>query len=229
MIQLSRVGIRIKTARELQNISSKQLAKKCGVSQSYIDDIESGKKVISDSIIKRLSGLLNIDFSDSLYTEGDDVEEAQKVNREKVEKPKKVVEEWENAFSSIIRDIPVYNMSMDKALEHRHLPIIDKKVEGYNPDKLVFIKAPDNSLSGFRIRKDDIVMVVLNSEIPGSGFCIMEYDGIRAIRSVKKLDGNKVLILSHHDNVKTETKDIREIKVLGHCIRVEIDLKSTQH
>lgn len=220
---MSRIGEKIKHARLEQKIPLKQLGKMCGVSESYLNEIESGKRVINDSMIIKISGILKIDLNEQAYSSADEDENTEvKLNEPKSQK--KITEEWQNAFSSIIKDVPVYNISMDTVLEYKHLPIIDKKVEGYNPEKLIFIKVPDNSQSGFRIKKDDIVLVFLNIEILNNSLCLMEYDSKRVIRHIKRLDGSNVLLLYHQDGIKTETRDYHEIKILGHLIRAEIDL-----
>ena len=220
---MSRIGEKIKYARQEQKIPLKQLGKMCGVSESYLNEIESGKRVINDSMIIKISGILKIDLNEQAYSSAEE-DENTKIELNEPKKDKKITEEWQNAFSSIIKDVPVYNISMDVALEYKHLPIIDKKVEGYNPEKLIFIKVPDNSQSGFRIKKDDIVMVLLNTEILNNCLCLMEYDNKRVIRHIKRLDGSNVLLLYNQDGIKTETRDFHEMKILGHLIRAEIDL-----
>lgn len=221
---MSRVGDMIKKTRTERGLTQKQLAKKCGLSESYITDIESGKRVINENLIKRISGILGRDINEPLYEaeDEDEIETEQEEIRPKAE-PRVPNAEWQSAFSSVIKDIPVFTIEMDKAAEYKHLPVIDRKVEGYNPDKLVFMRVPDNSLAGFRVRKGDLLMIALGGEC-STGFYLMEYDGQRVIRQTKLLGNGKVLIVSSNGEISTETKDLKEIKVLGHCIRAEFKL-----
>lgn len=224
---MSRVGEKIKSARLSKGMSLKEISKKCGVSESYIGDIESGKKVVNDSMLKKISSVLGVDFNESIYTDIDDnKEQAVEVKKTTSIKasPAPVSSEWESAFSNIIKDIPVYDMSMKRVLNVKHFPLTDRKIEGYNPDKLVFIKVEDNSLGNYRVRTGDAVMVVLNNEVPANALVLLEYDGYRVFRHIKKLDGENVLLIYYDGGIRTDTRSIREIKVLGRCIRAEIDL-----
>lgn len=220
---MSRVGDMIKKARSERGMTQKQLARKCGLSESYITDIESGKRIINENLVKRISGILGKDISEPLYEPEDE-----EIETEKEEVPQKADQkapnaEWESAFSSVIKDIPVFDIDMDKVVGYKHLPVIDRKVEGCNPEKIIFMRAPDNSLGGFRIRKGDILMIALGGEC-SAGFYLMEYDGRRAIRQTRLLGSGKVLIMSSDGEIRTETKELREIKVLGRCIRDEFNL-----
>lgn len=224
---MSRIGDKIKKARIEKNMDLKQLAKLCGVSQTYMADVESGKRVVNDSMIKRISKILDKNLDEPLYMEEETVEEPKvvenrtaKVKTDKIE----MAPGWESAFSNIIKDIPVYDMDMSKVTGYRHFPVMDRKVEGHNPDKLIYITMADNSMSGFRLKKGDRILVLQNPEIMNNGLCFIEYDGKKAVRQVKRLDGDKILLLSHYNEVKTDTRSVREIKVIGHCLRAEIDL-----
>lgn len=231
---MSRIGEKIKTARMEQNISLKHLAKKCGVAESYIADVESGRRVLNDSMIKTLSQALNINLNEPLFIE-DDLTDEVEAERKPAKAPMpgavraaapavEPTAEWQSAFSRILKDVPVYNMNMDNILRYIPLPIIDKKVEGHNPDKLIYVAVSDNSMGGFRIKKDDLVMVLLNPELSGEGLYLIELNGVKAIRQIKKLDGSNVLIVSHSGDIKTQAVDIHDIKVMGRCIKAEINL-----
>lgn len=228
---MSRIGEKIKQARLKKNMQLKQLAKSCGVSESYLADVESGKKIINDSMIKKLSGILGVNLDEPFYREEEEKEEIVDIHeRHEIQKAQShvpVSSEWQSAFSSIIKDIPVYDMEMTKVIEYKHLPVIDKKVEGYNPEKLMYIAVEDDTLTGFRIRKGDIVMVVQNPEMQGNGFHFIECDGQKVIRLVKRLGGDRLLLMSHGGDVRTEARGIKEIRIIGHCIKAEINLRES--
>ena len=64
IIVLSRIGDKIKEARLKANIPQKALAKKLGVSEKYINEVEMGRKVAQESFINKASKLLNVDLND---------------------------------------------------------------------------------------------------------------------------------------------------------------------
>lgn len=55
---MNRVAENIKRIRESSGMSAKTLGKKLGVSESYIIDVEQGKKVINENMITRISKIL---------------------------------------------------------------------------------------------------------------------------------------------------------------------------
>jgi hypothetical protein len=81
-------------------------------------------------------------------------------------------------------------------------------------------------MNSFRLEKGDDVLVHLNTEPPINGLCLIEYGGGRMVRLFKRLDSRMALLMWGDGGVKTETVDIGNIKILGHCIRAEVDLKS---
>ena len=62
---MSRVGDRIKQVRETKGVSQKQLGKKIGVSEGYINDIELGKKVIDEKFLEKISKILGEEIEDT--------------------------------------------------------------------------------------------------------------------------------------------------------------------
>ena len=61
---MSRIGDKIKEARLKANIPQKALAKKLGVSEKYINEVEMGRKVAQESFINKASKILNVDLND---------------------------------------------------------------------------------------------------------------------------------------------------------------------
>ena len=53
-INMSRLGDLIRTERIRQKLSPKQVAKKCGVSESYLLAVEAGTKIIADDQARRI-------------------------------------------------------------------------------------------------------------------------------------------------------------------------------
>ena len=51
---MSRIGEKIKNLRNKKGLTQKQLSKKLGVSESFINDIELGRKIINESLMTKL-------------------------------------------------------------------------------------------------------------------------------------------------------------------------------
>lgn len=217
---MSRVGKRIQDARVKTGVSAKQLAKKLGVSESFINEVESGKKIINEDLIRRVEKTLDIDLDEEIFTEiAEPVE-----NLKKIENTKVINKQMEDAFSHILKKIPVCDINFKEIFEYKYLPILDKKVEGFNGEKIIYIKAPDDSMRGFRIQRDDMLMIYQNPEVINNSIVLLDMDGKRCIRQIKRLDANKLLVISHSNDLKTETKDVKSINVIGRCIRLEVEL-----
>lgn len=217
---MSRVGQKIQDARQRAGIPVKALAKKLGVSESFISDVEAGRKIINEDLIKRVEKVLQVDLNESIF---DEVAEPVE-NFKEVELNKNVNKQWEDAFSHILKKVPVCDINLKEIFEYKYLPVMDKKIDGFNADKIVYIKVPDDSMRGFRIQKDDRIMIYENPEIINNSISLIEIDGRRCIRQLKRLDANKVLVISHSNDLKTETKDVKSFNVVGRCIKLEIEL-----
>lgn len=217
---MSRVGKRIQDARMRTGVSAKQLAKKLGVSESFINEIESGKKIINEDLIRRVEKTLEINLDEEIFTETSEPVENLKENLN----TKVVNKQMEDAFSHILKKIPVCDIYFKEIFEYKYLPILDKRVEGFNGEKIIYIKAADDSMRGFRILKGDRLMVYQNQEIINNSIVLLEMDGKRCIRQIKRLDANKILVISHSNDIKTETKDAKSINVVGRCVRLEVEL-----
>lgn len=220
---MSRVGIKIKEARLSSKMTEKQLAKKIGVSESFIKDVELGRKVINEDVMSKISKVLEKDINDiTMSFEAEVFKEELKVEPKK--NLEKVNEVWDDAFSSVLKTVPVYGYDLNKALELRQMPVINNKIEGYGKDKVVFIEIQDDDMAGFRIAKGDIAFGHLSHEIENNAICLVEYNGQRVIRQIKRLDNTKLLLVSNKNSVRTETVGVKDIKVLVIFIKLEIKL-----
>lgn len=217
---MSRIGDKIRDSRNKMGISAKQFAKRLGVAENFVIDVETGKKIMNEDMIKKVEKTFGISLEDDIFTEVSEPVENLKNSNE----PKTVNKQWEDAFSNIIKKIPVTDMNFKEIHDYKYLPVIDKKVEGYNSEKILFIDVPDDSMRGFRIQRNDRLMVFQNTEIVNNSISVVEYDGKRCIRQIKRLDSNKVLLISNSNDIKTETVDAKSLNVIGRCVKLEVDL-----
>ena len=221
---MSRVGDRIKQVREAKGISQKQLAKKIGVADSFINEVETGRKVLNEKFLEKISKVLGEEIEDTSISFH--AEEYVEERKPKLEKPsqEKVSEVWNDAFSSVLKNVAIYKYDLDKAIGIKQMPIISNKVEGYAQDKVLFLEIENDDMIGFRICSGDIAFAHLTHEIENNAFSLVDYNGERVLRQIKKMDGNKVLLISNRGSLKTDTVNNKEIKVIARLDRVEFKL-----
>lgn len=241
---MSRIGQEINKLRLKKGMTAKQLAKALGVSEGFVLDIESGKKIISDEMIGRVSKALDFELgpiglfaSEDKFAPGigedDNTRTARKApaNAARVpatiSKPTKdepIQQIWDDAFGNILKTVPVYDYKMDRFIDKRLLPIEKNKVEGYQKEKVFYLIIEDTDMSGFRVFKGDRAFGVLESQIDTDGIYLIEYNGERAVRQVKRLQGDKLLLVYNRSTLITETVGAKDIKVLARLVRLEINL-----
>ncbi|MGL4109548.1 helix-turn-helix domain-containing protein [Clostridium sp. LP20] len=229
---MSRVGEKIKDARLKAGITQKALGKKLGVSDKYINEVETGRKVAQESFIDRAAKILNTDLNDISMVVTDEVlmEERKKekaITKESKVNPRTLGETsavWTDAFSSVLKKVSIYDYSLNRELGGKEPPNYSNKVEGYPADKVMYIKIQDNDMAGFRIMKGDLAFAHLVKEISNNGIFLVEYKGERVLRQIKSLGNSRVLLISNGGSVITETVDLNNIKVIAKLERVEIAL-----
>lgn len=226
---MSRVGEKIKEARLKVGMSQKALAKKLGVAEKFINDVELGRKIAQESFIDKASKVLNADFNDVSMVVTDEAlaEEKKTFKEERYTLNKKEAdnnEVWTNAFSSVLKNVPIYDYSLKNLKGSKELPIHSNKIEGFAQDKVLYIEIQDDEMSGFRILKGDLTFASLVKEVTNNGIFLVEYKGRRAIRQIKVLGNAKVLLVSNGGSLLTETMNINEFTVIAKLERLEIKL-----
>ncbi|MCI1944617.1 helix-turn-helix domain-containing protein [Clostridium luticellarii] len=222
---MSRIGEKIKSARIKSGISQKKLARKLGVSEGFVNEVEMGRRIANQGIIDRISKILGKDMNDitmSFEEQSDDVkkEEFPPIsNREE-----KVKDIWNEAFGSVLKKVPIYKYDLGRPIGFKQLPLIENKIEGYSQDKVLYLKIESDDMEGFRIHRGDLAFAHITGEIENNVICLVEYHGGREIRQIKKLDSNKVLLISGNNTVRTESVDIGSLKVIAKLDKVEIVL-----
>lgn len=240
---MSRIGQEINKLRLQKGLSAKQLGKALGVTESFVLDIESGKKIISDDMIGRVSKALDFELGPiGLFASEDSntgkyagnvkntvtqtvagkVPNAAPQSRVPQNQP--VQEVWDDAFGNIMKTVPVYDYRMDRLIEKKLLPIEKNKVEGFQKEKVFYLNIEDTDMSGFRIFKGDRALSVLTGDIETDGIYFIEYNEKRAVRQVKRLQADKLLLVSNKGTLVTETISTKSIKVIARLVKLEISL-----
>jgi len=221
---MSRLGEKIKMARESHGLNEKHLAKKCGVAESFIKEVESGKKVATETLINQISKILNVNLNEETVLFALEEKKQEEETVEKIIAQKKTIDMWEDAFSSLQKKIPIFEMDLRTITGYKVLPLIDKKIEGFAPDSILYVKATDNSMKGYRIQKNDIIMVLQTKELINNSIMLIKECNEYAIRKVQKLDAKKVLLVGSSGGQEAVAREIRDIQFVGKCVKVEWNL-----
>ena len=245
---MSRLGDLLHTERLRRKMTLKQVARLNGVSESFLKDVEEGKRIIADDQARRI--LKNIGLTEQTeqgFTLDDiaatvDLEtvKSSAVRPQPVAPPPKAETEtvysdrqdekgtvqgsvWLDALTSVLKRVPVYNAVMQE-MDYRLLPILDGRIEGASPDKVFYYAAPDDSMRGFRILKEDQCLIVPAASPIDGAVMLTEYRDHRALRKIKKMDALHVLLQSYDREYAAETIAIPEVNFLGRVVRVEFSM-----
>lgn len=158
---MNRLAKEIYEARLKSGLTQKQLAKKCGLAESYIKSIESGKKIINEGNSEKIFKVLGRKAVELI----NENEEKTEVRKEK-KKEEKVIKEniniqpndkWLDALSGVIKNYPVYNGQFNKVIDNRDITILKKKIDGRSHEKIFFMEAPSSDMESRCISKGDIL------------------------------------------------------------------------
>ena len=243
---MSRLGDLIRTERVRQKQTLKQVARKCGVSESYLAAVEAGTRIIADDQARRILKSIGLkQQNEAEFTLDDiaatvDLVQVQPKMAEAIRKPKPKETElvasseakseegvagsvWLDALQSVLKRVPVMNAVM-KPVTYKLVPVENGRIEGANPDKVFFYLAPDDSMRGFRIHKGDIVLTVPAQSPVDGAIMLMNYKEHRYLRKIKILNDHQVLLQSYDREYEAETVSISDIGFLSRCVQVIFDL-----
>ncbi|MDQ2087125.1 helix-turn-helix transcriptional regulator [Herbivorax sp. ANBcel31] len=217
---MSRMGLEISRLRKELGMTQKQLARSIGVTEKFIIEIETGRKIVKDNLLKRISKVLRKEVGNlDIYENKPEPD----INVEKVvEKP--VQDIWNDALSGVIMNVPVYNYKMDRELGKRKLPIIANKVEGLPKDKVIYLLIEDDDMKGFRLNKGDLALAFKTSEVDRSSIYLIEYKEKKMIRQLRAVSGGKIILVQNSGSIITNTVYKKDVDVLARLIRLEINL-----
>lgn len=239
---MSRLGDLILLERTRQKLTRKQVAKKCGVAESYLKDVEEGRRIIQDDQARRILKTLGTSQRNEAEFSLDEIAATVDLGTlapapkaaapKEPEKKKEPVKErsaeeqsgiWLDALSSVLKPVPVMNAGWIQ-VSRRMVPIQDGKIEGAKPDKVVYFLAPDDSMRAMRIEKGDLVLVVPQNLPVDNAIMLVEYGAHRCLRRVKLLGNSNILLQSGDRELGAESVNVSDIKFVGRAVRVEIAL-----
>lgn len=238
---MSRLGDLIRLERTRQGLTHKQVARKCGVSDKYLMEVEAGTRIIQDEQARRILKVMGLtqqteaDFSlDDIAATVDLQSAVPQLTRAVEKKEKQPVAEakadpgvsgsiWLDALAGVLKHVPIYNAVM-KEVGHRLLPITNGKIEGANPDKVFYFMAPDNDLRGFRVQRGDLVLVVPAQAAVDGAIMLLQTPQGRVLRKVKRVNDYQAMLQKYDDGFESEIKNYSDIMFVGRCVRLEADL-----
>ena len=242
---MSRLGDLIRLERTRQGLTHKQVARKCGVSDKYLMDVEAGTRIIADDQARRILKAMGMtQQTESDFTLDDiaatvDLQSAvpqltKAVETKKPAKTEKTEEKtesdpgvagsiWLDALSGVLKHVPVYNAVM-KEVGHRLLPITNGKIEGASPDKVFYFMAPDNDLRGFRVQRGDLLLVVPAQAAVDGAIMLLQTPQGRVLRKVKRYNDYQAMLQKYDDAFESELKNYNELTFVGRCVRLEAEL-----
>ena len=240
---MSRLGDLILLERTRQKLTRKQVAKKCGVAESYLKDVEEGRRIIQDDQARRILRTLGTSQRNEAEFSLDEIAATvdlgtlaparpavpaapKPAEPAPAPKPQTAEEQsgiWLDALSSVLKPVPVMNAGWIQ-VSRRMVPIQDGKIEGAKPDKVVYFLAPDDSMRAMRIDKGDLVLIVPENLPVDGAIMLVEYGAHRCLRRVKLLGNSNILLQSGDRELGAESVHISDIRIVGRAVRVEIAL-----
>ena len=243
---MSRLGDLIRTERIRQKLTPKQVARKCGVSESYLMAVEAGTRIIGDDQARRILKTIGLKQQTEAEFTLDDIaatvdlaqvqpslqrvmappkpKEAEKVASTQEEEKQGVAGSiWLDALQSVIKRVPVMNAVM-KPVSYKLVPVENGRIEGANPEKVFFCLVPDDSMRGFRICRGDLVLTVPAQSPVDGAIMLMTWKEHRYLRKVKVLNDREVLLQSYDREYEAETVSIHDVGFLARCVQVVMEL-----
>ncbi len=233
---MSRLGDAIRAARIRAKMTEKALAKKCGMTENVIKDIELGRRIVSDDQAQRILKLLGADnpVSTELEVAAEPevklrprprpyvipVEEPQPENKAITEAQQESNDAWLDALGGVVRRVPVIDGN-GLVLDHVLTPVVGGRIEGGAPDKVMYYRCPDDMLRGFRVYAGDLLLVVPEGKPLDEQLMLIRYGETRIVRKILKLDGGRLLLQAFDHEFTSETVPMKDVLILGRCVKLE--------
>jgi len=240
---LSVIGTNMKNVRTIKNLSIKEVAKKAGVSELLLSDIESGKKIPNTQLINSISKILGVSIDAiepsyfSSYFEEDQVPQAKKEDATKQafnkrEEPTPANTTISDALSKAIKKIPVLNkITLGKSfpndndvIDYKLEPTFMNKANNVKGNEFIYFVQHDDSMIGARILKGDLCLVFLTDSLLDKDIVLVVYKGKTLIRNYKDIDPNKIILYPESPIFEAILTDKKDINIVGKIVRVEFKI-----
>lgn len=222
---MSRLGDMIRKERETRKIPAKQVAKKAGISEGLLLDIETGKKIVESATAQRILKAMGA-AADALEAMDDavrtpalqaEVSAPKAAQRTPARTPAvekaPVSGQWLDALGGIVRAVPVLD-ELGKQVAIRLEATENGKIAGIVADKVFYHRVEDDSLwRTHSIKNGDLLLIA-----PGAvdGLLALEVEGVRRIGRL--LENGTLTVMMLGDERKSA--DSKKVKVLGRVIQL---------
>ncbi|MCL1964843.1 MAG: XRE family transcriptional regulator [Firmicutes bacterium] len=241
---MSRLGDLIHLERTRRQMTLKQVAKLCSLSEKYLDEVEKGKRIIQDDQARRVLKRIGLEYqteadfaldeiaaSVDLHTVAPDLLKKER-EQEVAVKPRPVAAlpaeggekggVWLDALRGVLREVPVYDAAWS-VVDHRTIASAGGRIEGGPADKALYFMAPDDSMRGFRVMRGDLLLVVpAQSPIDGA-LMLLHWQNHYLVRQVKLSEG-RLMLLSYDRELDALPVPLADVTCIGRCARLEIKL-----
>ena len=233
---MTRLGETIKKARLGAKMTEKALAKKCGVAESFIKEVEAGRRIVSDDQAQRILKALGVKNRVSAELEVANQGEVKPRPKprayiipvpqpEKKETPEEThaageaADAWLDALGGVVKRVPVIGED-NVVIDHVLTPVIGGKIEGGHPEKVLYYRCRDDSLRGFRIYAGDLLLTVPAKAVVSNAIMLIQRDGQRIARKITKMDGSRLNVQSFDVDFVSEILPAQDVYVLGLCVKL---------
>lgn len=238
---MSRLGDLIHLERTRRNMTPKQVAKLCAITEKYLLDVEQGKRIIQDDQARRILKKIGLEHQTEADFTLDDIAATVDLHTIAPTLPKKEPEApkprpvaslpaednehggiWLDALAGVLREVPVYNAAW-QIVDHRTMAAAGGKIEGGPADKALYFLMPDDSLRGFRVHRGDLLLTVpAHSPVDGA-IMLVKWKQHCTARKIK-WDGSRLLLLSYDHELDAEPARPEDVQFVGRCARLEATL-----
>lgn len=229
---MNRMAAKIMEARIASKMTQKELAKKCGLTESYVLQIESGKKIINEEIAEKILKALGQTFEvmepmkETITPQPSPLNAPKKaLANQSAAQPTAVIQpnaQWRDALAGVIRVYPI--MRGQKQVGEWEMVIANKKVEGVHPDMVSVVEATE-AVPAFRIAAGDTLFLAKEDQLINEKLYVIEYFGKQMVRRVRKEHNGQMSISPGLSGASTEQVPAGQIKLIGRLLRVSFTLK----
>lgn len=195
---MSRLGDQIHTLRVQKGLDRKKIAKKAGIADKFLQEVEEGRRIPTDEQAARILSLLGEkgDLSEAFTPV---VEESTPPVRP-VAKPKPAKpaaqrpslaqpnEQWNHALAGLMQDVPVLNIRGEQVAK-RTLVLEKGKIQGFDAGSVLYLKMPDDSLRALGIHEGDTLFMVRESALRVGTIAWVRAGSQNLIGTVEKIVG----------------------------------------
>lgn len=215
---MSRLGDMIRKERETRRLPAKQVAKKAGISEGYLLDVETGRKIVESAAAQRILKAMGA-AADALEAMDDAVRTPAPQAADPAPRPAPRAQnagtkpappsgQWLDALGGIVRSVPILD-ELGKQAGARMEATENGRIAGVSAEKVFYQRIGDDALwRTHSIKNGDLLLIVPGAQ---DGLLALEVEGVRRIGRI--LENGAVTVMMLGDERKTAHS--RQVKVLG--------------